>query len=90
MKRLHIFVSGRVQGVSYRYYTTLEASKYKISGWVRNLNDGRVEILAEGSQEDLQQLLDWTYAGSPAAEVTNVDYKWLESQNEFTDFTVTG
>ncbi|BBM85727.1 acylphosphatase [Candidatus Uabimicrobium amorphum] len=90
MKRLHVFVSGKVQGVSYRYYTTLEAAKYQISGWVRNLSDGRVEMLAEGSEEELQQLLNWTYKGSPAAEVSDVNYEWLECRNEFTNFTVTG
>jgi acylphosphatase len=74
--RLHGFVSGRVQGVSYRAYTQREAIRLSLTGWVRNCPDGRVEFVAEGEQEALQKLVLWCYQGPPAANVTDVETQW--------------
>ncbi len=63
-ERLHAKVTGRVQGVSFRYYTTQQALALGLSGWVMNLPDGRtVEVIAEGPRKDLQALLDWLRHG---------------------------
>ncbi|KPI90000.1 putative acylphosphatase [Leptomonas seymouri] len=69
----HIFVSGRVQGVFYRKYTALKATELGLTGWVRNLPDSRVEILAEGTAAQLSALETWCHTGSPKAVVTTVE-----------------
>jgi acylphosphatase len=74
--RIHCFISGRVQGVSYRAYTQHEATHLGLTGWVRNCPDGRVELVAEGELETLQQLVLWCYQGPPAAVVTAVETQW--------------
>lgn len=74
----HIFVSGKVQGVFYRKYTQLEASKLQLLGWVKNLDDGRVEIVAQGLLQNVKALEAWCHRGSPKAKVTSV-------QSEYTD-----
>jgi acylphosphatase len=84
--RLHAIVSGRVQGVNFRYYTTHEAQRLHLTGWVRNNNDGTVEVTAEGTREDLEGLLTFLHTGSPAAEVKQVTNDWQEATGEFKDF----
>jgi acylphosphatase len=74
--RLRCFVAGRVQGVSYRAYARHQATQLGLTGWVRNCPDGRVELVAEGEQEALQQLVLWCYQGPPAANVTDVETQW--------------
>jgi len=69
---LSCLVSGRVQGVWYRDSTQRQAQALGISGYVRNLPDGRVEVLACGETAALQRLQDWLWLGPPAAEVTDV------------------
>ncbi|MEL6307908.1 MAG: acylphosphatase [Chloroflexota bacterium] len=85
-KRLHAIVSGRVQGVSFRYHTTLEAKRLNITGWVYNRPDRTVEVIAEGDESTLKDLEAWLYEGSPAAKVTGVDTKWDEATGEFDTF----
>ncbi|BCX87677.1 acylphosphatase [Methylomarinovum tepidoasis] len=74
-KRWHIWVSGRVQGVFYRAHTVEAARRLGLTGWVRNLPDGRVEIVAEGEEKALQALLDWCRQGPPLARVTEVVWR---------------
>ena len=69
---IRLMISGRVQGVGYRYWTVAEARRLGLDGWVRNLSDGRVEILALGLQERLDGLENACHAGPPAARVTSV------------------
>ena len=57
LSRVHVFVSGRVQGVAYRYFVERRAAEIPVTGWVRNLRDGRVEIMAEGEKADLESFL---------------------------------
>jgi acylphosphatase len=58
-RRVHCIVTGIVQGVGFRYYTRDEAMRLGLRGWVRNLDDGNVEVVVEGPEEALQQLVTW-------------------------------
>lgn len=78
---VHLWVTGRVQGVSYRYYTTLEAERLGIRGWVRNLPDGRVEAWLEGDSTQIQAMVQWCRQGSPAAAVKAVQTQTETPQN---------
>lgn len=88
MKRIHITVYGRVQGVCFRMYAREEAVRLGLRGWVRNSADGSVEITAEGNDVDLCCLADWCRDGSPYSRVTNVSYELMESADEFESFVI--
>jgi acylphosphatase len=92
MKRLQIFVSGRVQGVFFRVYTQKFARELTdVTGYVRNLRDGRVEIFAEGSEKSLSKLEDWARSkGSPGSRITKTEVIWGDLiSREFRDFEIT-
>lgn len=77
------FVSGRVQGVFYRASTAERARELGLRGWARNLNDGRVEIVAAGDQADVAALAAWLWDGSPASRVDAVEVSpWTEQVPE--------
>jgi acylphosphatase len=86
--RLHLIVSGRVQGVGFRFSAYDEAKDLALAGWVRNLYNGEVEIVAEGSRENLQMLSAWAHLGPPSAHVTEVREEWLDPTGEFRDFQI--
>lgn len=88
LARVHALISGRVQGVWYRQSTFEKAASLGVYGWVRNLPDGRVEILAEGPRQALDALLDWARQGPPMAVVTNVEAHWEDYTGDFRDFRV--
>lgn len=88
-RRLHLTISGRVQGVSFRAYTATEARRLHLSGWVRNLRDGRVELLAEGPEPALQALLRWAEQGPEEAQVEQIKAEWLEADDSLTGFQIT-
>jgi acylphosphatase len=71
--RKRVLVSGRVQGVFYRDTCRRVAAEHNVSGWARNLSDGRVEIVAEGSPEGVDGMVAWAREGPPWAEVTDVE-----------------
>lgn len=87
-ERLHVFVSGVVQGVFFRANTEEKALDLGLTGWVRNTRDGRVEVLAEGEKEILQELLRWLHRGPSSARVTHVDYEWQHYTGEFKNFSI--
>ncbi|MCA9685775.1 MAG: acylphosphatase [Myxococcales bacterium] len=87
-QRLHLVVRGRVQGVYYRASTQDQARRLSLGGWVRNLPDGSVELVAEGPRGRLEILQDWCAEGPPAAEVTEIVPHWLVATGEFADFQV--
>jgi len=87
LKRLHAVVHGRVHGVSFRHYTTLKAIELSITGWVHNTSDGTVEVVAEGTQEQLEKMLTFLQRGSPHAQVKQVDTSWQDATDEFSKFT---
>jgi acylphosphatase len=70
--RVHIVVSGRVQGVGFRYSTVAEGRRLGLRGWARNAADGAVEIVAEGDARSVRALIDWCHDGPPSARVTGV------------------
>ncbi len=85
-ERLHLLISGRVQGVWYRASTRVRARELGLTGWVRNLRDGRVEALAEGPRSDLEALLEWCHRGPELARVTGIEAAWGEAGREHTGF----
>ncbi|WP_156093148.1 acylphosphatase [Planktothrix serta] len=70
--RAHVFVSGQVQGVGYRYYTQKQATHRGIQGWVRNLADGRVEAVFEGNRNTVDGMIQWCYHGPKSAHPRDV------------------
>jgi acylphosphatase len=86
--RLHATVSGFVQGVNFRYYTLGQAQNLGVRGYVRNCEDGTVEVVAEGERSVVDRLLAWLHAGPPSAYVEKVDYAWEDAQGEFRQFEV--
>jgi len=86
--RAHIFVSGRVQGVFFRDQTQRWASSLGVTGWVRNLENGRVEAIAEGEKENIKSLISHLKEGPPLAIVEEVDVNWKEYKDEFKDFRI--
>jgi len=88
MKQVHIFVSGRVQGVFYRANTRKKAKELGIKGWVRNLYDGRVEITAEGKEKDLKKFIEWCKKGPELAFVENIKVEWKDYKGNYKDFSV--
>jgi acylphosphatase len=85
---LHLVISGRVQGVGFRFSAYHEAKDLALAGWVRNLVGGEVEIAAEGKQESLRILAAWTHLGPPSAHVTEVRENWLDFTGEFNEFRI--
>ncbi|MCK7507493.1 MAG: acylphosphatase [Desulfobacterales bacterium] len=73
MKRVHVYVSGRVQGVFFRSETQRTATKLNLAGWVRNRGDGLVEALLEGEDIDVDKMIVWCHQGPPAARVDHLD-----------------
>lgn len=86
--RLHAIVHGRVQGVSFRYYTQKRARELGLTGYVRNQWDGTVEVVAEGSRPAIDNLLSFLHVGPREAFVTQVDAGWPQPVGEFDQFGV--
>ena len=76
--RAHVYVSGHVQGVFYRATTRDTAREHAVDGWVRNLDDGRVEAVFEGPESAVEGMVEWCHTGSPAAAVDDVDVAYEE------------
>jgi len=90
MKRaFHAIVHGRVQGVSFRYYTQETAEHLGLSGFVRNLADGTVEVSAEGEETSLSNFANWLERGPSYARVERVDLTWTEPQGDDKPFRIT-
>ena len=73
MAARHLQISGRVQGVGFRYSMQREAARLGVNGWVRNRRDGSVEALAQGSDEAVAALVEWARRGPPGAHVTSLN-----------------
>ncbi len=87
-QRVRLFIKGKVQGVFFRQALKVKAKKNKVNGWVRNLNDGRVEAVLEGEDLDVSTLVEWAHAGSANARVEDIEIKNEEYKEEFSKFEV--
>jgi acylphosphatase len=87
---MQIFYSGRVQGVGFRYTVKSVANGFEVTGKVRNLSDGRVELLAEGTNEELEGFRDAIRQSGLEHFIQNEDVSWVDSQNEFRGFEIAG
>jgi acylphosphatase len=88
MKRVHIFVSGIVQGVCYRAETWNHARMLGLAGWVRNLRDGRVEAVFEGEPGNVDSIIEWCRQGPAFAEVTDLTFHEEPYVGNFEEFTI--
>lgn len=88
MKRAHLIISGRVQGVFFRARTKAMADSLDLTGWVRNLRDGSVEAVFEGSDEAVEQAVEWCRKGPSRAIVDNISRKEGPYTGEFESFKV--
>ena len=87
--RAKITITGTVQGVFFRREIVDIARRLGLTGWTRNLKDGRVETLAEGEREKIVELIKFCHRGPPLARVRNVDVEWFEYKGEFRNFRIT-
>jgi len=86
--RAHVIISGRVQGVFFRTETQDEAIRKGMTGWVRNMPDGRVEAVFEGEKDNVEKLIEFCRRGPPGARVTKVEVVWENYMGEFRDFRI--
>lgn len=88
VKQVHLIISGRVQGVLFRSNTKNQADKLEITGWVKNLPNGSVEITAQGKRETLDNLISWCKAGPLFAKVEKLKVKWQKPSDFFQTFEI--
>jgi acylphosphatase len=86
--RVHIFISGKVQGVFFRSSTKSKAEELGLTGWVRNLADGRVEAVFEGEEGNVEKMVLWCRKGPQYARVEDVEAISEEYKGEFNSFTL--
>ena len=86
--RAHVIVSGRVQNVNFRAHTRDEAKRANVDGWVKNLGDGRVEAVFEGTRAGVQRMVSWCYSGPTSAEVEHVEVEWEDATNREGPFSI--
>lgn len=86
---VHIYASGRVQGVGFRYFVTHRAAELGISGFVRNTPDGRVEVRAEGTKSALEALEQAVQSGPHLGSVTELDVRWMDATGNYVEFRAT-
>ena len=86
--RAHLFISGIVQGVGYRWSCRREARGRGLLGWVRNLDDGRVEALLQGTREQVEGMIQWCYRGPEEARVSDIAVAYEEAGDDLKEFGV--
>jgi acylphosphatase len=86
--RAHVFIRGKVQGVYFRQNTKQVATKHRVTGWVCNLLDGRVEAVFEGDKIDVNKVIEWCNIGPPNSRVDDVDIRFEKYTGEFASFTI--
>ena len=87
-QRVRLLVSGKVQGVFFRQALKVVAKKNNVSGWVRNLNDRRVEAVLEGDSKSINSVIKWTHIGPANSRVDDIEVSNEEFKNEFSMFDV--
>ncbi|MBU2542520.1 acylphosphatase [Patescibacteria group bacterium] len=89
MKHLHLKIHGHVQGINFRYYTREKAKELGLTGYVKNLPDGTVEVVVEGEEEVLKNMLEWCKIGPRHARVEKVGESWNDGgESEFETFKI--
>jgi len=88
LTRVHVYIQGRVQGVFYRHWTKKLAQRFGIVGWVRNLEDGRVEAIFEGEKGKIEKMIAACKKGPPLAFVSHIDVIKEEATGEFSGFAI--
>jgi acylphosphatase len=86
--RAHLLISGKVQGVYFRYNTQIVSSRHGVTGWVRNLDDGQLEVVLEGEKIDVDHVIRWCKTGPPEAKVEHVEVQYENYTGEFKEFKV--
>ena len=86
--RAHVFFEGLVQGVFFRANAKKCADAFKLTGWVRNIYDGRVEAVFEGEEEEIRQVIEWCASKQPHAKVAEKKEEFSEAKCEFEDFSI--
>ncbi len=88
MRRIHLWISGKVQGVAFRHDARRTALSLNLTGWVKNLPDGRVEAVFEGENDSIDAMRAWCSKGPPLAHVLHVDIQEKSYKGEFSDFRI--
>ena len=86
--RAHVFIRGKVQGVYFRQKTKQVATEHRVTGWVCNLPDGRVEAVFEGDKTDVNDVIEWCHVGPANSRVDDVDARFEKYSGEFSSFTI--
>ncbi len=86
--RAHIYIEGRVQAVSFRYWALRQAQGLRLTGWVKNLADGRVEAVFEGPKKEVEKIIKKCRKGPMLAGVKHIDVIWEKPKGEFTFFQI--
>lgn len=86
--RVHVFISGRVQGVFFRQNTKNKAKSLGVAGWIKNLSDGRVEAIFEGEKDKIEELIGWAKRGPMFSRIDGVEVIKEGYQGEFKDFEI--
>jgi acylphosphatase len=88
MVRARLLISGIVQGVGYRYSCRRQAQGLGLTGWVRNLPDGRVEAVLQGTREQIEAMIKWCYRGPEEARVSDIGVAYETPGDDFKDFGI--
>ena len=86
MLQAHVFISGTVQGVGYRYFVRSNAKKLGLTGWVRNVEDGGVEAVMQGEKEAIEKMISLCRQGPMLSEVEHIGFEWEEVEKNLQDF----
>ena len=88
MVQAHLFITGYVQGVGYRYFVRNNARRLGLNGWTRNTSDNRVEAVFQGYKEKIEEMIGLCRKGPFLAEVKDIEVEWEEGEEKFKEFTV--
>jgi len=88
MLKAHILVQGLVQGVGFRWFVRMEAERIGLTGTVKNLNNGSVEIWTEGKKEEIEALVTRLQAGNGSSMIDNKSIQWLNCEHQWSDFSI--
>ena len=88
MFQVHLIILGKVQGVFYRASCQETAQVLGLTGWVRNLSTGEVEVVAQGEKEKIEKFIEWCKKGPSGAKVCEVKIEWQNNLNKFEQFKI--